>query len=410
MTKSSRRKRFPHRKFDDTSGASVNVEHLPVDILVNVFTSLDSFDDLKQCALDSRRWRMLLVDSQCQSMMWRVFTAHALHLGVVLNDNDLRLLTMKQQQHQLALHQIDSSLSSTAEDGATSSTTTPTSSSIANSIVPNVRSSSSSLPDVDIPFNYLDLLSRTLSSKFSVRPADINTFSAIPPLVRKSLWKFVLVGASGVGKSSLVRSLLGLPFMTSCTIGSEVAFFRLSKQSSSAATATLPDSAMPSEFNIALWDTPGGPMCSALFYERVTFDPSTQALLIAVDMTRPLSAAVSSLQSFTDKLSTSQAAGRPCILIGTKSDKRSSLTRDDLRELAVRFHMNAYIETSAVKGHNVRHALQLISLLAFRHRSQLTEPRDRLRLLYRQRCFINVLLVHLLALILLPLAALRLTS
>ena len=176
---------------------------------------------------------------------------------------------------------------------------------------------------------------------------------------REYLYKVVLIGDGGVGKTTLRKSFAGLEFSEryQMTIGVDFAMTRI----------MLPDPKNPNVFvktSLQLWDLGGQPH----FYQvRKTFHMGTAGALLVFDVTNVES--MYNLENWLHELE--QGAGKiPVLMVGNKIDLRDAQKKSHVDyETAMQFNeklMTIYgmkipfIETSGRTGENVEKAFLIL--------------------------------------------------
>lgn len=162
------------------------------------------------------------------------------------------------------------------------------------------------------------------------------------------VFKVVVVGESGVGKSSLVASFADEPFVEerSATIAADIRNVCITTEDSSKRIKCL------------VWDTAGQERYRSL---TGAYYRGAQLAMLCFDVTnyesfRALSTWVTDLRT---NLSTSEHV--VVLLVGTKLDRGESkrvVTREEAEAFARSNDVYAYLETSARQGTGVKHAFQ----------------------------------------------------
>jgi small GTP-binding protein len=163
-------------------------------------------------------------------------------------------------------------------------------------------------------------------------------------------FKIVVVGSSGVGKTSLVEHLISGSFHeeTQPTIGVQFKTFSL----------TVDNEAI----NLQIWDTAGQERFKAV--SKAYFRNAIGGILV-FDLTNRLS--FDDLNSWINDLNTLCAPNAHIILVGNKTDLVDSreIVESEALAFAQRYNL-AYLETSAKSGNNVAEAFARLATEIFR--------------------------------------------
>jgi small GTP-binding protein len=158
--------------------------------------------------------------------------------------------------------------------------------------------------------------------------------------------KLILIGDSGVGKTSLIRRLVENQFIMEYNPTIGVNLFKYTMQVEN------------EPFFLLLWDIAGQSKFDSLhkFYYQ-----GSSAIMVVFDLTREDS--FQNLRNWYQDILNNNLTKQPIVLVGNKADltKIIKISPDQIKQIQTELHISQYVETSALNGQNVRMAFEYLA-------------------------------------------------
>lgn len=164
------------------------------------------------------------------------------------------------------------------------------------------------------------------------------------------LYKVLLVGESGVGKTSLIRSLTGCPFTHNMLTTVGIDFVK------------VPFDVDGASVTLQIWDTAGQERFRSLtkFQYR-----GTKGLLLVYDVTNKKTFETLSywMASIEQELELEEGEPVPVVVVGNKKDLQGvrEVAEEEGRKLSEKYFLAGFFETSAYDGNNVQECFQKLA-------------------------------------------------